>query len=129
MSVRTDTAAEATIFAACKELHLPTVRDEGPRLADQAAKANLSHRCYLADVLAAEVDDRAERRRVRIIKYRARKFRGGFHDFTIRTGGLEVYPRLVSAEHKGEFRRDRLGSGIAGLDALLAAGSSAAQAA
>ena len=64
----------------------------------------------------------AERRRVRIVKYRARKFRGGFHDFTIRTGGLEVYPRLVSAEHKGEFRRDRLPSGIVGLDALLGGG-------
>lgn len=64
----------------------------------------------------------AERRRVRIVKYRARKFRGGFHDFTIRTGGLEVYPRLVSAEHKGEFRRDRMTSGVAGLDALLGGG-------
>lgn len=64
----------------------------------------------------------AERRRVRIVKYRARKFRGGFHDFTIRTGGLEVYPRLVSAEHKGEFQRDRLPSGIVGLDALLGGG-------
>ena len=64
----------------------------------------------------------AERRRVRIVKYRARKFRGGFHDFTIRTGGLEVYPRLVSAEHKAEFRRDRLPSGVSGLDALLGGG-------
>ena len=64
----------------------------------------------------------AERRRVRIVKYRARKFRGGFHDFTIRTGGLEVYPRLVSAEHKGEFLRDRLPSGVSGLDALLGGG-------
>jgi len=64
----------------------------------------------------------AERRRVRVIKYRARKFRGGFHDFTIRTGGLEVYPRLVSAEHKVIFRRDRLASGVSGLDGLLGGG-------
>jgi len=64
----------------------------------------------------------AERRRVRVIKYRARKFRGGFHDFTIRTGGLEVYPRLVSAEHKGAFSRDRLPSGVEGLDAILGGG-------
>jgi circadian clock protein KaiC len=41
----------------------------------------------------------AERRRVRVIKYRGRRFRGGFHDFTIKTGGLEVYPRLVAGEH------------------------------
>ena len=32
----------------------------------------------------------AERRRVRVIKYRGRKFRGGFHDFTIKTGGVTV---------------------------------------
>ena len=64
----------------------------------------------------------AERRRVRIVKYRARKFRGGFHDFTIRTGGLEVYPRLVSAEHRLKFARDRLPSGVGGLDAILGGG-------
>jgi circadian clock protein KaiC len=64
----------------------------------------------------------AERRRVRVIKYRARKFRGGFHDFTIRTGGLEVYPRLVSAEHRRSFTRDRLGSGVEGLDLILGGG-------
>ena len=64
----------------------------------------------------------AERRRVRILKYRGRKFRGGFHDFSIRTGGLEVYPRLVSAEHKVQFRRDRMTSGVAGLDELLGGG-------
>ena len=64
----------------------------------------------------------AERRRIRVIKYRARKFRGGYHDFTIRTGGLEVYPRLVSAEHRRSFPRDRLPSGSEGLDALLGGG-------
>jgi len=64
----------------------------------------------------------AERRRVRVIKYRGRKFRGGFHDFTIKTGGLEIYPRLVSAEHKTKFARDQLPSGVAGLDKLLGGG-------
>jgi circadian clock protein KaiC len=64
----------------------------------------------------------AERRRVRVIKYRGRRVRGGFHDFTIRTGGLEVYPRLVSSEHKTSFVRDALSSGVAGLDAILGGG-------
>jgi circadian clock protein KaiC len=64
----------------------------------------------------------AERRRVRIVKYRGRRFRGGFHDFTIQTGGLEVYPRLVSSEHKTSFARDQLSSGVEGLDALLGGG-------
>jgi circadian clock protein KaiC len=64
----------------------------------------------------------AERRRVRVIKYRGRKVRGGFHDFTIRTGGLEVYPRLVSSEHRTHFTRDPLSSGVDGLDAILGGG-------
>jgi circadian clock protein KaiC len=64
----------------------------------------------------------AERRRIRVIKYRGRKFRGGFHDFMIRTGGLEVYPRLISAEHKTAFDRTALPSGVDGLDAILGGG-------
>jgi circadian clock protein KaiC len=64
----------------------------------------------------------AERRRVRVIKFRGRRFRGGFHDFTIRTGGLEVFPRLVAAEHKTDFPRDALPIDIPELDALLGGG-------
>ncbi|MEW9856636.1 ATPase domain-containing protein [Novosphingobium sp. M1R2S20] len=64
----------------------------------------------------------AERRRLRVIKYRGRRFRGGFHDFSIETGGVRVFPRLVSAEHKGSFERTVLGTGIAEFDALLGGG-------
>jgi circadian clock protein KaiC len=64
----------------------------------------------------------AERRRLRVIKYRAQKFRGGYHDFTIETGGVKVFPRLIAAEHKTRFKRDRLASGIAELDGLLRGG-------
>ena len=64
----------------------------------------------------------AERRRLRIIKYRAQSFRGGFHDFIIRRGGAYVFPRLVAAEHRRDFSRGRIGSGIAGLDTLLGGG-------
>jgi circadian clock protein KaiC len=52
----------------------------------------------------------AERRRVRIVKYRGRRFRGGYHDFSIKTGGLEIYPRLVAAEHKTSFERTAWGA-------------------
>ena len=41
----------------------------------------------------------SERRRMRVMKYRGQAFRGGYHDFIIRTGGLEIFPRLVSKEH------------------------------
>jgi circadian clock protein KaiC len=64
----------------------------------------------------------AERRRLRVVKYRGRRFRGGFHDFTITTGGVRVFPRLVSAEHKQSFSRDVLSTGSAEFDALLGGG-------
>jgi circadian clock protein KaiC len=64
----------------------------------------------------------AERRRARIIKYRGVKFRGGYHDVTITTGGLNVFPRLVASEHRISFTRGRLSSGIAELDQLLGGG-------
>ncbi len=63
-----------------------------------------------------------ERRRLRIVKYRGRKFRGGFHDFVISTGGVQIFPRLVSAEHKTRFARDIVKSDSAQLDALLGGG-------
>jgi circadian clock protein KaiC len=81
---------------------------------------SVAHGVVRLEELAPEYG--AERRRVRVIKYRGRKFRGGYHDFTIKTGGLEVYPRLVSAEHKGEFDRTALPSGVDGLDQLLGGG-------
>ncbi len=64
----------------------------------------------------------AERRRLRVVKYRGRRFRGGYHDFNIKTGGIEVYPRLIAAEHKTEFDRSPLPSGVEGLDRLLGGG-------
>jgi circadian clock protein KaiC len=64
----------------------------------------------------------AERRRLRIQKYRGQAFRGGYHDFTIRTGGVEVFPRLVAAEHRKGFARTRMSSNIKELDALLGGG-------
>ena len=47
-----------------------------------------------------------ERRRMRVLKYRGRRYRGGYHDFVIETGGVRVFPRLVSAEHRFEFKRE-----------------------
>jgi circadian clock protein KaiC len=64
----------------------------------------------------------SERRRLKVVKYRGQSFRGGYHDFNIVTGGLEVYPRLVAAEHKTRFARDLQASGIAELDDLLGGG-------
>lgn len=64
----------------------------------------------------------SERRRLRVIKYRGRRFRGGFHDFTIETGGVQAYPRLISAEHKTGFERDLLTTDSPELNDLLGGG-------
>ena len=64
----------------------------------------------------------AERRRLRVIKYRGQQFRGGYHDFTIKTGGVEVFPRLVAAESRSRIRSSVLSSGIVELDKLLGGG-------
>lgn len=64
----------------------------------------------------------AERRRLRVVKYRGQKYRGGYHDLTISTGGLKVFPRLIAAEHRMRASRNQLSSGIAAFDALLGGG-------
>jgi DNA replication protein DnaC len=65
MNTRSDDAAQAAIGAAARELHLPTVRTEAARLAEIAVRQHQTHLAFLAEVLAAEVDDRTERRRTR----------------------------------------------------------------
>ena len=64
----------------------------------------------------------AERRRLRVVKFRGRRFRGGYHDYEIETGGIRVFPRLVSAEHKSDFSRDIVKGGSKELDDLLGGG-------
>jgi circadian clock protein KaiC len=65
----------------------------------------------------------AERRRLRVLKLRGISYRGGYHDFSIRTGGLEVHPRLVAAEHRFDGAHESpVSSGNAELDALLGGG-------
>jgi len=63
-----------------------------------------------------------QRRRLRVHKMRGMGFRDGFHDFSIHTGGIEVYPRLIAAEHVDEHEEEALASGLPQLDALLGGG-------
>ena len=63
-----------------------------------------------------------ERRRLRVVKYRGQRYRGGYHDFAIHTGGVVVFPRLVAAEHRTDFKRAILPTGSGELDALLGGG-------
>jgi circadian clock protein KaiC len=64
----------------------------------------------------------AERRRMRVVKYRGQAFRGGYHDFVIKTGGVEIFPRLVSKEHVSSRSAVVFSSGNSELDTLLGGG-------
>ncbi|GGE16434.1 circadian clock protein KaiC [Primorskyibacter flagellatus] len=81
---------------------------------------SLAHGVISLEQLASEFG--AERRRLRIVKMRGLKYHGGYHDFTIERGGLQVYPRLIAADHEAKFSSDPISTGLAGLDALLGDG-------
>jgi circadian clock protein KaiC len=81
---------------------------------------SISHGVILLEQIA--LDYGAERRRLRVMKMRGIQFRGGYHDFTIQKGGLEIYPRLIAAEHHSTFVGDFTSSGNAQLDQLLGRG-------
>lgn len=62
------------------------------------------------------------RRRLRVLKLRGIKFREGYHDYMIETGGLRIFPRLIAAEHHTKFRPQPVSSGIKQLDDLFGGG-------
>lgn len=64
----------------------------------------------------------ADRRRMRILKYRGQHYRGGYHDFNIRTGGVQVFPRLVASEYRARQKSFVLSTDIAELDGLMGGG-------
>jgi len=64
----------------------------------------------------------AKRRRLEVRKMRGSKFREGFHDYTIEKGGVQVYPRLVAAEHRPPVELTSVRSGIKELDDLFSGG-------
>ena len=81
---------------------------------------SIAHGVILLQHLSPEYG--AERRRLRVIKYRGTEYRGGFHDYLIKRGGLDVFPRLIAAEHRGGSACAKLPSGVAELDDLLGGG-------
>lgn len=81
---------------------------------------SIAHGVIHLDELAPDYG--AERRRTRIAKYRGQPYRGGYHDFVIESGGVRVFPRLVSAEHKSDFDRTPVVARPPELNALLGGG-------
>ena len=62
------------------------------------------------------------RRRLQIGKLRDREIREGYHDFVIRHDGIEIFPRLVAAEHRTPHAQQAISSSVERLDALLGGG-------
>jgi circadian clock protein KaiC len=81
---------------------------------------SIAHGVILLDQLHPQYG--IERRRLRVVKFRGVAFRGGFHDYRICRGGLQVFPRLVAAEHRRTIPVRKLRSDIPELDRLLGGG-------
>jgi circadian clock protein KaiC len=97
-------------------LVLEDMTGEAPQMTVHSVAHGVIHLDELAPLYGTE------RRRLRVIKCRGQAYRGGYHDYVIATGGLQVFPRLVANEHRRDFGRDLLGTGIVELDALLGGG-------
>jgi circadian clock protein KaiC len=81
---------------------------------------SLAHGVIVLEHVALEYG--SERRRLQVTKVRGIRFRGGYHDFRIVTGGIEVYPRVLQDEARVDVSSDRMLSGSKALDALLGGG-------
>ncbi len=64
----------------------------------------------------------AERHRLRVTKLRGLRFRSGWHDYAIETGGLQAYPRLIAAEYQDQEQTQQIASGLPALDAMFGGG-------
>jgi circadian clock protein KaiC len=64
----------------------------------------------------------ADLRRMNVRKMRGHDFIGGYHDLTIRMGGLAVFPRVVPERSAATLTDEIIDSGIDGLDDMLGGG-------
>jgi circadian clock protein KaiC len=81
---------------------------------------SLAHGVIAMEHVALEYG--SERRRLKVTKVRGIRFRGGYHDFRILTGGIQVYPRVLQDGPRVDVSGDTLASGSKALDALLGGG-------
>jgi circadian clock protein KaiC len=100
----------------CTVLLLDDLTSSGRDLQVQS----IAHGVMLLEQLTPEYG--TDRRRLRVLKHRGRRFRGGHHDYLISTGGLQVFPRLVAAEHRTSMEERKSSSGIGSMDTLLGGG-------
>ena len=81
---------------------------------------SIAHGVIHLDALTPEYG--SDRRRLRILKYRGQKYLGGYHDFTIATGGLNVFPRLVASGARNSIARHQISTNLPAFNSLLGGG-------
>ncbi len=95
-------------------------------LDDMPAKESHSHIMSMVhgviELNQSSVDIGCDRRRLRVIKIRGMAYNTGYHDFSITPGGLKVFPRMIAAEYRHEWKKEIISSGIDELDSLIGGG-------
>lgn len=81
---------------------------------------SLAHGVLMLELITSQYG--ADRRRLRVVKYRGVNFQGGYHDYVITTDGLKVFPRLVAAQHRRAAADGQRPSDLPELDRLLGGG-------
>jgi circadian clock protein KaiC len=81
---------------------------------------SIAHGVIHLDVLTPDYG--ADRRRLRVLKYRGKRYLAGYHDFTIASGGLNVFPRLVASSSRSPIERHQISTNLPAFDALLGGG-------
>ena len=104
----------------CTVLLLDDRSSEPAALSGDLQLHSLTHGVLVLEQFTLEFG--AERRRLRVVKLRGSRFRGGYHDFTIEAGGLAVYPRLIAHEHHTNFIHNSVSTGSPQFDELLGGG-------
>jgi circadian clock protein KaiC len=94
--------------------------DDQSGVSDELQVESLAHGVLLLEQKANQYG--ADRRRLRVSKLRGSDFRSGYHDFTVKRGGLSVYPRLIASEHRTEHETEPINSGLSALDAMVGGG-------
>ena len=64
----------------------------------------------------------AVRRNLFVSKLRGVKYRSGYHNLNIETGGVVLHPRVVAGDHRTDTGFEPVSSNVAALDALIGGG-------
>lgn len=82
---------------------------------------SLAHGVVILEHISLDYGE--ERRRLQVTKLRGGRFRGGYHDFRILTGGMAVYPRILSDKVRKKPHSEIVTSNSSSLDDLLGGGA------